>query len=149
MTVFVDTSAFLAVLNSADQYHPDARVEWQRLIREDGALVCTDYVLLETLTLAQHRLGMAAVRALRDDVLPVITIEWVESRTFEIGLTALLAAGRKRLSLVDCISFEVMRSVGLRNVFTFDDHFRQEGFNPLPNRIEAPDEEKEQIRKGP
>ena len=134
MTTFVDTSAFLAVLNAADQRHSEASAEWKRLIDEETQLVCTDYVLIETLTLIQSRLGMRAVRVFRDDVLPVLRIEWVDSRLFEIGLTALIAAGRRHLSLVDCISFEVMRVLGLRTVFAFDDHFRQEDFQCLPSR---------------
>ncbi|MEI6809693.1 MAG: hypothetical protein WCN95_13310, partial [bacterium] len=37
---------------------------------------------------------------------------------------------------VDCVSFEVMRRLGLRNVFAFDNHFAEQGFlvRPLPGQ---------------
>ncbi|WP_264844572.1 PIN domain-containing protein [Caldinitratiruptor microaerophilus] len=36
-----------------------------------------------------------------------------------------------RLSLVDALSFAIMRELGLRRCFAFDDHFPQAGFEPV------------------
>ena len=41
-------------------------------------------------------------------------------------------AGRRGLSLVDCVSFAVMARAGLRQAFAFDDHFSERGFSCLP-----------------
>ena len=41
-------------------------------------------------------------------------------------------AGRRALSLVDCVSFAVMARAGLRQAFAFDDHFAERGFSCLP-----------------
>jgi predicted nucleic acid-binding protein len=41
---------------------------------------------------------------------------------------AVLSAGRKKLSLVDCVSFGVMRAAGLRKAFAFDRQFVEQGF---------------------
>ena len=62
MTVFVDTSAFLAVLNANDDLHLPARQVWEELIRSDSELVSSNYIVLETNALLQHRFGMEAVR---------------------------------------------------------------------------------------
>ena len=45
---------------------------------------------------------------------------------------ALLAAGRRTVSLVDWVSFLVMRRHGVRRAFTFDQDFAVEGFEVLP-----------------
>ncbi len=134
MTVFVDTSALLAVLNSADRCHPEARREWERLLNEGVAVLCTDYVLVEVLALLQSRLGMPAVQVFREEILPVLTIKWIDARLFDLGLAALLLAHERGLSLVDCVSFEMMRTMGLRAAFVFDKHFREAGFDCLPSR---------------
>jgi predicted nucleic acid-binding protein len=47
-------------------------------------------------------------------------------------MSALLAANRRSLSLVDCTSFEIMRQAGLDTAFTFDSHFRELGFKMIP-----------------
>ena len=49
-----------------------------------------------------------------------------------VFVVALLAASRRGLSLVDCVSFEVMRESGLKSAFTFDGHFREYGFTAVP-----------------
>lgn len=131
MTVFVDTSAFLAIMSSDDVNHAPAKRIWQNLLEHDEPLICTNYVLLEALTLLQQRLGMTAVRDFQDTVVPLLVVEWVDSSMHRAGAQALLTANRRQLSLVDCVSFGVMRQYALIQVFAFDDHFKEQGFAVL------------------
>ncbi len=128
--VFVDTSALLAVLDADDRNHPRAKEAWARLLEEDAPAVTTNYVLVETFALVQRRLGLEAVRVLAEDVLPVLAVLWVDEETHRRGLSALLTAGWRELSLVDCVSFEAMRQLGLETAFAFDRHFAEQGFEP-------------------
>ena len=132
MRVFVDTSAFLAILNADDQNHDRAKRVWADLITRDALLICTNYVLVETFALVQHRLGMQAVRVFQEDVLPVVNIEWVNEAHHGAGVSAILTAGRRQLSLVDCVSFEMMRQLGIDTAFVFDHHFEEQGFKIIP-----------------
>jgi predicted nucleic acid-binding protein len=77
MTVFIDTSAFLSILDADDENHPRAKVKWEDLISKKAILVCSNYILVETFALIQHRLGIEAVRAFHEDIVPLLTIEWV------------------------------------------------------------------------
>ncbi len=132
MRVFVDTSAFLAILNADDQNHDLAKQAWTDLVNRDAFLVCTNYVLVETFALVQHRLGMQAVRTFQEDVLPVVSIKWMNDAYHGAGVSAMLTAGRRRLSLVDCVSFETMRQLGIDTAFVFDSHFEEQGFKIIP-----------------
>ena len=132
MTVFVDTSAFYAVFDSDDANHSAAKETWTRLLRGPTRLVTNNYVLLETGALLQHRLGIAALRALQEDVVPLLQVDWISETRHRAGMEAVLAASRRKLSLVDCVSFQVMRENGVRAVFCFDDHFREQGFETMP-----------------
>ncbi len=132
MTVFVDTSAFLAVLDADDVNHFQASRVWQDLITQEVPLVCNNYVLVETYALVQSRLGMTAVSILQNDIRPLISVEWVDEPTHRAGISALLTAHRRRLSLVDCTSFETMRQLGIQRAFTLDQHFSEQGFDCLP-----------------
>lgn len=91
----------------------------------------TNYVLLETVALVQRRLGMEAVRTLEEDILPLVRVIWVAEGHHRAGMAALLTAGRRDLSLVDCVSFLIMRASAIRRVFAFDDDFRRQGFEVL------------------
>jgi len=132
MTSFVDTSAFYAILDRDDSNHAQARQEWIRLIEGSAILLTTSYVLVETCALLQNRLGIPAVRALHEDVVPLLRIAWISEDQHKAAMLALLAASRKKLSLVDCVSFQTMREVGIRTAFCFDRHFRDQGFEMVP-----------------
>lgn len=133
MTVFVDTSAFMAFLNRNDRYHTEAVALWQTLLAENESLASNNYVLLETIALTQHRFGLEATRRLQDELLPFLAISWVSETSHEQAMAALLAARRRQLSLVDCSAMATMRSLGIDRVFTFDRHFADYGFALLPN----------------
>ena len=132
MRVFVDTSAFLAVLSSDDKHHGRAGQTWTDLLTQDTHLVCSNYVLVETFALVQWRLGIQAARTLQEDVLPVVNVEWVDKDCHCASVSALLTAGQKQLSLVDCVSFEIMRQLSIDTAFTFYRHFQEQGFNAIP-----------------
>ena len=131
MSVYVDTSAFLAVLNAGDRFHAPARRRWEQLVKSGAPLICNNYVLVETLAVLQNRLGLEAVIAFQNDVMPVLVVLWVDEDLHRRAASALLTAQRRRLSLVECASFESMRQVGLRQVFAFDAHFEEQGFQVL------------------
>jgi predicted nucleic acid-binding protein len=46
------------------------------------------------------------------------------------SVAAALAANRRRLSLVDCVSFTVCRRLNIDRVSAFDPHFDEQGFLP-------------------
>lgn len=132
MIVFVDTSALYAVLDRTDEAHERAAVAWDELLVSSTVLVSTNYIEMETAALVQHRLGTKAIALLYRDVWPVIERHWVQPDDHAAALSALLTAGRRKLSLVDCSSFEVMRRRGITTAFTLDKHFRQQGFEVMP-----------------
>jgi predicted nucleic acid-binding protein len=132
LTVFLDTSGLYAVFDRADANHARAKAAWVGWLSESAVLLTNNYVLVETTALLQHRIGVAAVRALHEDVMPLLQVEWVSEEQHRSGVEAVLAASRKKLSLVDCVSFQTMRSRGVRTAFSFDAHFREQGFATKP-----------------
>ncbi len=125
---FVDTSAIYAVLDRDDLEHNLAKETWGLLLDSQEALLTSNYVLMECCALAQHRLGLEAVRVIEEEMRPMINVHWVDEQVHRIAMAARLAARRRKLSLVDCSSFEVMRQRQVRRAFAFDQHFAEEGF---------------------
>lgn len=132
MTVFADTSALYSLLDRSDANHKRAVVAWTGLLNDYQRFLTSNYVLVESLALTQTRLGMDAVRLLQEDILPVINIHFVDREIHRSGISAVLSAGRRNLSFVDCVSFEIMRTFGIKSAFTFDPHFKEQGFTVIP-----------------
>ena len=138
MTVFVDTSALLAVLNREDLWAVRAGREWRRLVTAEETLATTSYVVLETTAVLQRRIGLEAVHRFAADVLPLLAVTDVDTELQRMAMSNLLVANRRDLSLVDCCSFEYMRRQGLRTAFAFDPHFTEQGFALCGGGVSSP-----------
>lgn len=128
-TTFVDTSGILALLSPSDRNHQAAWSLWEELISGDEALGTSSFVLVEAHALLQARFGLEAVRTMHEELLPLMEVYWVDSAMFAEASSALLVADRRHLSLVDCVSFVLMRRLGLRRAFAWDKHFEEQGFS--------------------
>jgi len=130
-SAFVDTFFLIALLETSDAHHKRARALSKSLGKTK--LLTTDAVLIE--------LGNYFARS----SLRVEAIEWIRAirahAEWEVVPldAALVARGEDRYrrysdkswSLTDCISMEVMKQRGLREVATSDGHFTQAGFQIL------------------
>lgn len=129
--VFVDTGAWIAFLDAGDQHHKVIS-EFFRASTGESALVTTDAVIFETLTylncsLKSHRLAVDFYRSVTaaagmDVIAP-------GSEVFEQALEEyFFKFDDKRFSVVDAVSFLVMKRLGLRRALTLDKHFQDVGF---------------------
>lgn len=128
MNLFADTTALYAVLDADDSKHTKAKPFWDKIIKNDDILLCHNYILVETSALVLKRLGVEAVRVFEQDIFPILRVIWVTKEVHSAAVSAHLMADRRTLSLVDCVSFEVMRRTGVRKAFAFDRHFQDYGY---------------------
>ncbi|MBA7564616.1 hypothetical protein ES708_06279 [subsurface metagenome] len=57
------------------------------------------------MVLVQNRLGLDALRAFQDDIVPIINIHWVDERIHNTAGSSLLIARRKNISFIDYSPF--------------------------------------------
>lgn len=130
--IFVDTSAFLAILHAGDRFQRRAELCLRSLRAEGQTLFTNNYILIESIALIQNRLGLEKVRQYQEVIAPLLDITWIDERQHEAAIHAVLRANRRNLSLVDCSAFETMRRLGIETAFTFDRNFQEEGFKVIP-----------------
>ncbi len=128
MSVFVDTSGLYALLVGSEDGHASMVRAFRGVVEQQRALRTTSYVLIETVALLQHRVGLEAVRDLDDHVFPLLSVEWVSDELHRRGMRRLSRENRRRLSLVDCVSLEFMRQRAIDDVLGLDRHFEEAGF---------------------
>jgi Predicted nucleic acid-binding protein, contains PIN domain len=137
MSVFVDTSGLLALLDTDDLNHKHARTLWTELIDTEAELFSTSYVVVETISLIHRRFGVSTVRRFTEDLLPVIMLDWVDEAAHFQAVAAVMSGGTRGPSLVDNVSFEYMRRRGLQEALAFDAHFEERGYRVPERSIEG------------
>lgn len=130
--VFVDTSGFYAFLDRTDPFHARAKDLFVRARDEKWHLFTSNYVLHESWALIQARLGWEAVEDWLDALLSMCEIVWVDEPMHRLGMARARQARERRLSLTDCVSFEVMSSRNCAEAIADDEHFRKLGYG-LPS----------------
>jgi len=135
--IFVDTSAFYA-LEVEDDVNHERALEFAEELRKGryGALVTTDYVLDETLTLLRSRHGLEAATLFYSKVArsKSLKIVWVDEELFRKAVEIFAKSKGRAWSFTDCVSFATMKLLGISYAFAFDEHFAQAGFVALPSR---------------
>lgn len=129
MRAFADTGFWYAFSTPRDQHHKAAA----KAARESPELITTISVVIETATLFQRRgafdIAVTFLESMRTgDIANVI---YPTTSQFERVISEFSTRGASGATIVDCISFVVMRDLHVTRAFTFDDHFRAAGFRIL------------------
>lgn len=131
--VFVDSSAWVALLYRRDQAHARAVRSWKGLRAAGRYLVTTNLVLAETHGFLLRRLSVAGALAfLEHQRVFGPGLVWADPDLTDAAVERWLRRFRDQaFSLTDAVSFEVMRREGIRESFTFDRHYQIAGFEML------------------
>lgn len=131
--VFADTAGFLALWDRGDEHHSRAVKLQKKLTGTRRRFLTTDYVLDETATLLLIRHSHAAAVDFLDTMekTQIVRMEWTDSLRFSAAAELFRRHQDKEWSFTDCLSFSLMKELGVRDAFTTDHHFRQAGFVPM------------------
>jgi len=136
--VFVDTSAWIMLMNKSEGLHEDAALIYNTEL--DGVfLVTTNMVIGETYTWLRKKVGFApAFRYLsaldRKEKLRQIAIMYSDAALEKEAVNILEQFKGQAFSFADAVSFAVMQKNGIRKAFAYDRHFLVAGFE-LINRL--------------
>jgi predicted nucleic acid-binding protein len=138
--ILVDTWAWVGLADRRDQYHRQAKAQNKKLRRTARRYVTTDHILGETITYLYSAIGAAQAQNFVSAILANVD-------SGQYSLVHLSPAQFRRawdlrrkyhdkpnISFVDLTSMVVMQDLGITDVFTGDDHFRQVnlGFSLVP-----------------
>ena len=129
MTVFLDTSYFIAIQVEDDQWHKMAAAATVPGLR----FVTSSLAISETAALLQARREFSTALDFlqRIRVEPTVQIVYVDAVLQSEAWDLFLRWGGSGANPVDCASFAIMRRMNIKKAFTFDQHFRTAGFEIL------------------
>ena len=129
--LFVDTSVWFVFANRGDGRHP-ATLEFVGSF--EGRLVTSNFVFDETITLCRQRLGHAISLEFGNALLSGDIVDLIRALPEDEVAAWDLFSDRpdQSYSFTDCVSFVMMRRLGIQTAATFDEDFRREGFEVVP-----------------
>jgi hypothetical protein len=132
--LFVDTAGWMACADGADPAHERSCAARDAALKAGQALVTTDFVVDEALTLIRLRLGHDAAQTWWQQVDTSARLRWerIDGARFERARQLFFQYKNKDFSFTDCTSFALMREMRLTHALTTDRHFRQMGFQVMP-----------------
>lgn len=132
--LFVDSSAWVALISKDDSAHARAQAFFQQeVVNSRRKLLTTNFVLGETLTLLRYRFGLSVAETLWDAVQQaqaegLLDVHHLGEDLWTEALGIFFKYRDQDFSLVDCTSFALMRREGIDTAFAFDHHFWVMGF---------------------
>jgi hypothetical protein len=133
--VFVDSAAWVALIDASDRQHSVAEEYWRSAIAQSQRFLTSNYVLDETYTLLRRRpRGLEMAIAIHDTVESSRLVETaaLDDRLLRHAWDLFTGYRDKILSFTDCTSFALMQQRDLSQCFTFDADFQRVGFTVLP-----------------
>ncbi|MCC7493982.1 MAG: PIN domain-containing protein [Fimbriimonadaceae bacterium] len=132
----MDTWAWLALLVKDDPHHARAADLMHRMRRAGHPLVTSNFVLAEALTRLRYDISHAAAMTLHSVVEQMVASSRLEVVIIDRALWQSATEwfrrfSDQRFSFVDCTSFAVMRTRGMQDALTVDQHFATAGFTAL------------------
>ena len=133
--VFVDTGAFLALTNRADQHHQNALNCLGNLQIQRVVFVTSNFILDETYTRLRSKAGLNAAIRFGEEIqlnrqLKIVTVEKsLETIAWEI----FKKYHEQYFSYTDCTSFAIMKRKKLKEAFSFDKDFKIFGWTTHPS----------------
>lgn len=132
MNLLADTSALLALYLADDRNHRAAVAFLRGAPR--ARFVLTEMILGELLTRLAARAGARRAAEVGKALLASERYEvlFLDATLLAEAIERLERFADKRLSLTDCASFALMERLRVKAAFTFDDDFRDCGFDMVP-----------------
>jgi uncharacterized protein len=128
---FVDTSAWVALVNAKD---PDHRSVRDTLNKLSGRLITSNLIFDESVTLCRYRMGHRIACRVGDAMLSPDVVDLIRASAADERAAWKLFHERsdKEYSFTDCTSFVLMRRLAIETAIALDADFAREGFRVLP-----------------
>jgi uncharacterized protein len=131
--VFVDTVAWIALINRSDSLYEYAHQIMNKLKNDKVRLITTEFILMEVANSLSRpplrNMAVSFINSLRH--INTVRIIPASSEILEDGWKLYSERMDKEWSLTDCISFRTMIRGQINKAFTSDHHFEQAGFVKL------------------
>jgi predicted nucleic acid-binding protein len=130
--IFIDSDAFIAINYEADAHFQNATTIFNRLKQSSEILVTSWDVVSEVATkLSYFTTKQIALGFIKTVYESNIRIEYVHPILAISVLDFHKKQTSKRVSVTDCVNMVIAKELGIKRIFSFDQHYPKNGFELL------------------
>lgn len=126
--VFIDADVFVALARVNDKNHLRAKRSYMRLKKEKVNFVSSNTSLYEAITVISQRIGHQKAKEFIDKVRQGLNVIFVDQEREKMAMIIFNQQTSKNVSFFDCLNMAVMKEIGLKEVFSFDEDYKKNGF---------------------
>ncbi len=135
--VFVDSSAWLAIVNNKDSNYESATEYFKKLIERNARLVTSTLVVDEVLQILKNKFDSDFARKfltiIDESVLTInLRLDWTSRRSRRIVLNNFLKSNDLNLSVRYFYILESVKKKKADIIFTFDSNLKELGYPLMP-----------------
>jgi len=131
-SIFIDSSALIALHNASDKLHSKALSIVESLDSTETLPVISLNIILESITVISQKVGkkeaLSALADLRSGRYKIIEID---DKIISLAENIFSKEKSKNISYSDCLSFSIMKTNNYSWCFSFDAHFKKQGFKRI------------------
>ena len=130
MKVFIDTSAFMALILKDESFHKKVVNKYKVYKKSRAQLITSDYVLDELYTRCVYRAGSHGAKLATNLIKEAVasnelTILEIDSDIFQKAEPVFLKFSDNKISFTDATSYILYKDFALDEIFTLDDDFKK------------------------
>lgn len=128
MKIFIDTSAFVALLVDKEKHHREATEKYQEYRQQKAILLTSHYILDELFTrLLYYRLDIKkTVEKIKESIaVNELTVLQIDEALFEKALEIFLKFSEHKISFTDATTYVLYKDFKLDEIFTLDRDFKK------------------------
>jgi len=127
--IFVDADAFVALANPADSNNSQAIFFAKVITQNSFQLITSDPAFGEAITIIRQETSLKTAIEFTERILtdPILIIE-VDSSLRRQALDIFKNQSSKNSRFTDCVNMAIMKNENLDTIFSFDEHYKKNGF---------------------
>lgn len=129
---FLDTDMIIALYDENDLLHEKALKVMEKNLDKNWEIYLSVNILMESLTIISQRiskkLSLEVLKQLRSGI---YRIKLPNKETINLTFDIFERIKSKNVSFGDCLSFALMTNYNIKKVFSFDIHFKKQGFQRI------------------
>jgi len=130
--IFVDSDAFIALNHPLDIHNKKAIDIYNSLVNSDEELITSWDVLSEVSTKLSFFLTKAIALSFINYIqTSKIKVEYVTPINSDKIFEFFKKQSSKRVSITDCVNMTICNKLGIKQIFSFDQHYSKNGFKLL------------------